>query len=116
MCSATDSATPRSTPARTAKTPRRSSTRRTTSTWCYTGKKQYAEKAASVLRTWFLAPATQMNPNLNHGQFIGNLCGDPGLRAGEESDSCRAGQGKVDCLQGDPVCAMENLPDVHNLL
>ncbi len=38
--------------------------------WHYTGKRRYAEKAAQVLRTWFLASDTRMNPHLNHAQFI----------------------------------------------
>ncbi len=36
----------------------------------YTGDKQYAEHAAKIARTWFIDPATRMNPNFQYAQAV----------------------------------------------
>jgi len=38
--------------------------------WYFTGQDRYADKAAALVRAWFLAPETRMNPNFNHGQAV----------------------------------------------
>ena len=47
--------------------------------WFYTEKTEYAKRAADTLRTWFVAAAARMNPNLNHSQLIPGVNTDRSL-------------------------------------
>ena len=45
----------------------------------FSGKKPYADKAAELLRVWFLNEDTRMNPNLNYGQRVPGICEGRGI-------------------------------------
>ena len=38
--------------------------------WFFSGDTRYATKAQSMIRSWFIDPATRMNPNLNYAQGV----------------------------------------------
>jgi len=47
--------------------------------WYFTGREQYAEHAAKLIRVWYLDPATRMNPNMNYAQAIPGRCEGRGI-------------------------------------
>jgi len=48
----------------------------------FSGKSEYAKKAAEQVRVWFLNPETKMNPNLNYAQFVSGVNDNKGRSAG----------------------------------
>ena len=48
----------------------------------YSDKKAYADKAVSMIKTWYLNPATKQNPNMNYGQAVPGITGEKGRPEG----------------------------------
>ena len=67
--------------------------------WHYTGNPAYAIHAGNILRTWFIAPETRMNPHLKHAQII------PGRNTGRYIGIIDFSQGYTSVLDGAAILA-----------
>ena len=48
----------------------------------YSDKKEYADKAVSMIKTWYLDPKTMQNPNMNFGQAVPGVTDNKGRPEG----------------------------------
>ena len=76
--------------------------------WFYTGQDPYAEKAVDLLRTWFLDPATRMNPHLEYGQAIPGRTEGRGIGIIETGNLVKVVNG-IGMLKGSDALTKEDL-------
>lgn len=50
--------------------------------WYFSRDERYAQKAAQMLKTWFLDPKTRMNPNFEYAQMVPGVNGNKGRSFG----------------------------------
>jgi hypothetical protein len=72
-----------------------------------TGNEQYAAKAATLLKVWFLDPATKMNPHLEYAQGIAGICTGRGIGIIDSRPFIVATQA-IGWLQGSPEWTAEH--------
>ena len=77
-----------------------------------TGDEQYASRAVLLLRTWFLDPATRMNPNLNYGQAIPGITTGRGIGLVSLRDLPLVLDG-ITLLSGSPSLTQADREDLH---
>jgi hypothetical protein len=78
----------------------------------FTGKEAYAARAALLLRTWFLDPATRMNPNLNYAQAVMGVNDGRGIGLIDVRTMPRAVDG-IALLEGSPSLTKADLEGLH---
>jgi len=76
--------------------------------WFYTGHEPYAERSLELLRTWFLDPATRMNPHLEYGQAIPGRTEGRGIGIIETGNLVRVVNG-IGMLKGAQALKEEDL-------
>ena len=78
----------------------------------FTGDERFARQAVRFVRTWFLDPATRMNPNLQHAQAIPGITDGRGIGIIESRGLVGLNEGLA-LLAGSPAWSARDQAEYH---
>lgn len=78
----------------------------------FSGDEKYADRAALLIRTWFLLPDTKMNPNVNFGQAVPGKYDGRGAGVLETRGITRVIDA-IGLLQGSPAWTSKDQKDIQ---